>query len=65
VEIKSATKKNDKILAFWHRYKVAVTWLLATFLYLYVHSVEDGTLMSIFDQFCFSSVFSGVAKNRP
>ena len=31
---------------------------------VYVHSVEDSTLMSIFDQFRFSFV-SGVAKNRP
>ena len=35
------------------------------FLYLYAHTVEDSTLMSIFDQFCFSFVFAGVAKNRP
>ena len=30
--------------------------------YLYVHAVEDRTLISIFEQFCFSSVFSRVAK---
>ena len=30
--------------------------------YLYVHAVEDRTLISIFEQFCFSFVFSRVAK---
>ena len=24
-------KQNDKILAFWHRYKMAVTWFLQLF----------------------------------
>ena len=62
---KKKKKHNEEIMAFWHRSKLSVTWLFATFLYLYVHSVEDSTLMPIFDQFRFSFVFSGVAKNRP
>jgi len=41
---------------------MAVTWLYATHLISYVHSVEDSTLMSIFDQFCFSFVFLGLPK---
>ena len=35
------------------------------FWYLYVHSVEDSTLMSIFDQFCFSFVSLGLPKIGP
>jgi len=34
---------------FAHRCKMAVTWLYATLLILYVHSIEESTLMSIFD----------------
>jgi len=44
---------------------MAVTWLFAFFLYPYVRSVEDRTLMSIFDQFRFSFGFSGIAKIGP
>jgi len=51
-------EKTTHFCPFWHHCKTAVTWL-------YVHSVEDSTLMSIFDQFCFSVVFSGVAKMGP
>jgi len=50
-------------MAFWHRSKLSVTWLFATFLYLYVHSVEDSTLMPIFDQFRFFSFFWGCEKS--
>ena len=50
-------------LAFWHCSKMAATWFYATFLYVYVHSVEDSTLMSIFDQFRFSFVFGGCQKS--
>ena len=50
---------------FWHRCKMAVTWLYATFLCLYVHSVEDSTLMPIFDQFSLSFVFLGLPKIGP
>ena len=44
---------------------MAVTWLYATFLCLYVHSVEDSTLMPIFDQFSLSFVFLGLPKIGP
>jgi len=54
---------TTKFWPFWHLSTISVTWLFATFLILYVHSVQDSTLLSILDQFCFSFVFSGVAKN--
>jgi len=28
---KEEEKEKDKILAFWHRFKMAVTWFCATF----------------------------------
>ena len=50
---KSVTKKkqkpNDTFWPFLHSSKMAVTWLHATVLILYVHSIEDSTLVSIFD----------------
>jgi len=66
---KSVTKKkqNNKILAFWHGLKMAVTWLFAAILIsiYYVYSVEDSTLMSILDQFRFSFVFLELPKIGP
>jgi len=48
---------------------IAVKWpwdgCMQLFWYLYVHSVEDSTLMPIFDQFCFSFVFLGLPKIGP
>ena len=38
---------------------------LQLFWYLYVHSVQDSTQMSIFDQFHFSFVFLGFPKMSP
>jgi len=67
---KKKKQKNDKILAFWHRSKMAVAWLCATFLiyiyiYMCVHSVEGSTLMPIIDQFRFSFVFLRLPKIGP
>jgi len=58
------TQKNENFLAFWHRSKMAVTWLCATFL-ISVHSVEDSVLMPMFDEFHFSFVFLGLPKIGP
>ena len=48
---------------------IAVKWprhgCMQLFQYLYVHSVEDSTLMPIFDQFCFFFVFLGLPKIGP
>ena len=48
---------------------IAVKWprhgCMQLFRYLCVHSVEDSTLMPIFDQFCFSYVFLGLPKIGP
>ena len=66
MEIKSVTKKkqNDKILALWHRSKMAVTWLFATFL-ISICSVCRGQYADVNTR----SIplffhFSVVAKNR-
>ena len=63
VEIKKCDEEEEEerhFLAFWHRYEMTVTWLYETLLIsicsLYV---EDSTLMSIFDLFCFSFIFLG------
>jgi len=43
---------------------MAVTWFCATILiYVYVHTVEDSTLISIFDQFRFFRFFQGCQKS--
>ena len=48
---------------------IAVKWsrhgCMQLFSYLYVHSVEDNTLTSIFDQFHFSIVFLALPKIGP
>ena len=68
MEIKSVTKtkKND---TFFGLFGIAVKWprhgCMQLFLYLYVHSVEDSTLMPIFDQFSLSFVFLGLPKIGP
>jgi len=50
-------------------FSIAVKWpwhgCMQLFWYLYVHSVEDSTLMPIFDHFCFSFVFLGLPKIGP
>ena len=58
-------EKNDTFLAVLYRFKISVTWWYATLLIIYVHIVEDSTLMSIFDQFCFCFVFLGLPKIGP
>jgi len=53
-------EEERHFLAFWHRYEMTVTWLYETLLISICSlSVEDSTLMSIFDQFCFSFIFLG------
>jgi len=44
---------------------IAVRTVATLFLYLYVHSVEDSTLMPIFDQFSLSFVLLGLPKIGP
>ena len=50
-------------------FRIAVKWpwhgCVQLFLYLCVHSVEDSTLMPIFDQFCFPFLFLGLPKIGP
>ena len=69
MEIKSVMKKkkqkNDKFLGFWYHYKMAVTWLLATFLISIRSFCRVQHTVSIFDQFCFSLVFLGLPKIGP
>jgi len=64
---KSVTKKkqkpNDTFWPFLHSSKMAVTWLYATVLILYVHSVEDSTLVSILINYALLSFFSGCQKS--
>jgi len=56
---------EEELRHIFGRFGIAVKWprhgCVQLFLYLYVHSVEDSTLMSIPLFFR----FSGVAKNRP
>ena len=75
MEIKSVAKKkkqNDKIFVLFgiglNTLKYLWRGCLQLFWYLYVHYVQDSTLISyvgLLDQFRFYFVFSMVAKNRP
>ena len=73
VLIKSrGNKKCDKEKEERHifgLFGIAAKWpwhgCMQLFWYLYVHSVEDSTLMPIFDQFCFSFVFLVLPKIGP
>jgi len=60
---------EEELRHIFGRFGIAVKWprhgCVQLFLYLYVHSVEDSTLMSIFDQFRFSFVFLGLPKIGP
>jgi len=50
-------------------FRITVKWpwhgCMQLFWYLYFHTVEDSTLISIFDQFRFSFVFLGLTKIGP
>ena len=67
MEIKNVTRKNWK-----KNYDIFLAFLALSYngrdmvvCNSFVHSVEDSTLMSIFDQFCFSFVFPGLPKMDP
>jgi len=61
---KNKKKKNDKILGIWQHFKMAVTWLYATFFDIYVLTLSR---TARWFQYLINSAFlsfSGVAKNR-
>jgi len=63
--MKKMKKNNMKFCTFATYFELTPTWLLATFWYLCVHSVEDSTLILIFDPFCLSLFLKGSPKFSP
>ena len=66
---KKCDKKEEEERHIFGLFGIAVKWpwhgCMHLFWYLYVHSVEDSTLMPIFEKILLFFRFSGVAKNRP
>ena len=62
-------KEKEEERHIFGLFGIAVKWprhgCMQVFWYLYVHSVEDSTLMPIFDQFSLSFVFLGLPKIGP
>ena len=62
-------KEEEKLRHIFGLFGIAVKWprhgCMQLFWYLYVHSIEDNTLTSIFDQFRFSIVFLGLPNIGP
>ena len=58
---KGDKEKEEEERYIFGLFGITVKWprhgCMQVFWYLYVHSVEDSTLMPIFDQFCFYFVF--------
>jgi len=64
VETKCGEEEEEHIFwPFWHRSKMAMTRLFATFFDIYMHSVEDDILIQYLINFIFLSFFWDCQKS--